>query len=78
LPHVYVNRVGVEDGLPFCGGSLAVDPDAQVLAEAGAEHEEVLTADIGPPLRRDPRTRYLEQLRGDLYATSAESVREEL
>jgi predicted amidohydrolase len=78
LPHVYVNRVGVEDGLPFCGGSLAVDPDAQVLAEAGAEDEEVLTADIGPPLRRDPRTRYLEQLRGDLYATSAESVREEL
>jgi predicted amidohydrolase len=78
LPHVYVNRVGVEDGLPFCGGSLAVDPDARVLAEAGAEGEEVLTADIGPPLRRDPRTRYLEQLRGDLYATGAESVREEL
>jgi hypothetical protein len=29
-------------------------------------------------MRRDPRTRYLEQLRGDLYTTSAESVREEL
>ena len=69
LPHVYVNRVGAEDGLPFCGGSLAVDPDARVLAEAGAEDEEVLTVDIGPPLRRDPRTRYLGQLRGDLYAT---------
>ncbi len=55
-----------------------MDPDAQVLAEAGAEDEEVLTADIGPPLRRDPRTRYLEQLRGNLYATSAESVRDEL
>jgi predicted amidohydrolase len=78
LPHVYVNRVGVEDGLSFCGGSLAVDPDARVLAEAGPEGEWVLAAGIGPPLRRDPRTRYLEQLRADLYATSAESVREEL
>lgn len=29
-------------------------------------------------IRSGERTRYLEQLRGDLYATGAESVREEL
>jgi predicted amidohydrolase len=67
LPHVYVNRVGEEDGLRFSGGSLALDPDARVLAEAGPEEERVVTAEIGPPGRRDPRTRYRELLRGELY-----------
>jgi predicted amidohydrolase len=78
LPHVYVNRVGEENGLTFCGGSLAIDPDARVLAEAGAEEERILHADVGPPLRRDPRTRYREQLRSELYANPAQAVREEL
>jgi (R)-amidase len=67
LPHVYVNRVGEEDGLTFSGGSLALDPDARVLAEAGPKEELVVTAEIGPPGRRDPRTRYRELLRRDLY-----------
>jgi predicted amidohydrolase len=67
LPHVYVNRVGEEDGLPFSGGSLALDPDARVLAAAGPEEERVVTAEIGPPGRRDPRTRYRELLRAELY-----------
>ncbi len=71
LPHVYVNRVGEEDGLPFCGGSLAVDPDARPLATAGAGDEQVFTVEVGPPVRRDPRTRYLEQLRGELYGARA-------
>jgi predicted amidohydrolase len=67
LPHVYVNRVGEEDGLTFSGGSLALDPDARVLAEAGPEEERLVTAEIGPPGRRDPRTRYRDLLRRDLY-----------
>jgi predicted amidohydrolase len=67
LPHVYVNRVGEEDGLPFSGGSLALDPDARVLAAAGPEKERIVTAEIGPPGRRDPRTRYRELLRDELY-----------
>jgi predicted amidohydrolase len=67
LPHVYVNRVGEEDGLAFSGGSLALDADARVLAEAGREEECVVTAEVGPPGRRDPRTRYRELLRRDLY-----------
>jgi predicted amidohydrolase len=67
LPHVYVNRVGEEDGLPFSGGSLALDPDARVLAAAGPEEERVVTAEIGPAGRRDPRTRYRDLLRSELY-----------
>jgi predicted amidohydrolase len=78
LPHVYVNRVGEEDGLSFCGGSLALDPDARVLAEAGPDAELVLHADLGSPLRRDPRTRYREQLRAELYADAVQAVGEEL
>lgn len=67
LPHVYVNRVGEQDGLAFNGGSLALDPDGRVLADAGVWEERVVSAEIGPPGRSDPRTRYLEQLREELY-----------
>ena len=67
LPHVYVNRVGEEDGLAFCGGSLALDPDARMLAEAGSDAEQVVSADLGRPGRRDPRTRYRALLRDSLY-----------
>jgi predicted amidohydrolase len=67
LPHVYVNRVGTEDGLVFCGGSLALDPDATVLAEAGPGEERLLSAELGEPGRRDARTRYREMLRDELY-----------
>jgi predicted amidohydrolase len=67
LPHVYVNRAGEEDGLVFCGGSLAVDPDARVLAEAGPSGEQVLSAELGAPGRRDERTHYRDLLRDELY-----------
>lgn len=67
LPHVYVNRVGEEDGLAFSGGSLALDPDGRVLAAAGPDEERIVTAEIGAAGRRDPRTRYRELLRRDLY-----------
>jgi predicted amidohydrolase len=68
LPHVYVNRVGEEDRVPFCGGSLALDPDAGVLAEAGSDEEVVLSADVGEPGRRDERTRYRDLMRDELYS----------
>ena len=71
LPHAYVNRVGEEGGLPFCGGSLAVDPEGGVLAAAGPDEEQVFVAELGEPGRRDPRTRYREQLREGLYAPAS-------
>lgn len=75
LAHVYVNRVGEEEGLGFSGGSLALDPDARVLAEAGPDAERVLDANVGAPGRRDARTRYREQLRPALYAEPARRER---
>ncbi len=67
LPHIYVNRVGSDAGAVFRGESLAVDPDARVLADLGSDDERVASADIGEPGRRDARTSYLDLLRDDLY-----------
>jgi predicted amidohydrolase len=46
VPHLYVNRVGSEEGFRFVGGSCAIDADGVVLAAAG-EAEEVLLAEVG-------------------------------
>lgn len=67
LPHVYVNRVGDQDGLSFGGHSTALDQTGRVLAEAGSKNERIVDAEIGDSGRGDPRTRYLELLREDLY-----------
>jgi predicted amidohydrolase len=39
------NRVGTEDAVTFCGGSMLIDPDGEVLAQAG-ETEEILMSEI--------------------------------
>jgi len=39
------NRVGIEDEMNFCGGSLVVDPDGTVIAQAD-DSEQILFADI--------------------------------
>jgi predicted amidohydrolase len=46
---VYValcNRVGVEGGVTFAGGSLIAGPDGSVLARAGDTDEAVITAEL--------------------------------
>jgi NAD+ synthase (glutamine-hydrolysing) len=46
---VYValcNRVGVEGGVTFAGGSLIAGPDGSVLARAGDADEAVITAEL--------------------------------
>ncbi len=43
-----VDRVGVEDGFRFIGLSSIVDPSGKFLAQASAEAEEMLFADIDP------------------------------
>jgi len=40
-----VNRVGVEDGLEFWGGSFVADPSGEVMVRAGAKDEEVIVAE---------------------------------
>ena len=50
-----VNRVGHEKpsgdgaGIEFWGSSFLADPFGVVLAEAGADREEILIADVDPP-----------------------------
>jgi predicted amidohydrolase len=71
VPHVYVNRIGVESGFGFVGGSLAVVPDGAVLAELGAGPvpvTRVVEVPVGVPL--DPRRYpdYLGERRPDVPA----------
>lgn len=43
-----VNRVGVESGFRFIGGSSIADPSGKVLARAGGDTEDLLLADVDP------------------------------
>lgn len=43
---IHANRVGVEDGLIFWGGSLAYGPDGELLAQADYLDEALLTVEL--------------------------------
>ncbi len=43
---VFANRIGVEDGLMFWGGSEIIDPSGNTVAKAGYHEEEHISADI--------------------------------
>ncbi len=63
---VHTNRVGFEDGFMFWGGTLAYDPDGELIAQAPPLEEALLVVDIDTghlhrtrarlPLLRDERT----------------------
>jgi predicted amidohydrolase len=56
--HIYyaaVNRVGEERGFRFIGQSRLIDCDANLLAEAGPDRAEIITADIDPEVARRKR-----------------------
>jgi predicted amidohydrolase len=42
---VAVAKGGVEDGFPMIAGSLIVNPDGEIVAEAKTEGDELLVAD---------------------------------
>ena len=54
---LYCNRVGIEDGLSFAGGSFIFGPDGNRLARAADLDEEMLVCDVDPRLIRDVRRR---------------------
>jgi predicted amidohydrolase len=70
---VFVNRVGIEDGLRFWGGSHVVNPNGEVLAKARYYDEDVvsLSLDLSDlektrpfiPTVRDLRTEVIDILR---------------
>lgn len=50
-----VNRVGDEEGQKFHGGSIVIDPDGEIIAEAGSENDEVLITEIDLDMIKETR-----------------------
>ncbi len=51
----FVNRVGVEDGVNFWGGSEVVTPSGETVARGAFFEEDLIIADIGPEQVRQAR-----------------------
>ena len=60
---VYANYCGADDAFEYCGLSVICGPGGEVLAQASAEREELLVADVPG---ESPAT-YLADRRPDLY-----------
>ena len=63
------NKVGREDEWEFGGQSLIIDPLGEVVAEAGADRDEVITAELDREAVFEARRRYpmFRDRRPDLY-----------
>jgi predicted amidohydrolase len=66
---IIVNRVGTDDGVTFCGGSLIIAPSGKVLAAASPDREELIQAEISEQVIADTRSRVtvFSHRRADLY-----------
>lgn len=66
---VLANRVGRDDGAPFCGSSAVIDPYGVVVAGASADREELVVAEVSSEVLEQVRTRMavLDHRRPDLY-----------
>jgi len=69
LPHLYVNRVGLESGHRFVGGTRAIAPDGSVVIEASDSYEELLVTGVGRS-EPTPSIDYLQHSRGELPVRS--------
>ncbi len=64
---VFANRVGIEDGQPFWGGSRIIDPTGAVLAQAGDGPETIQAElDLASLRRLREEVPILHELRPDL------------
>ena len=66
---VLANRVGRDDGAPFCGTSAVIDPSGVVVAAASADRAELIVADLSPEVLGNVRKRMpvLAHRRPELY-----------
>ena len=66
---IIANRVGVDDGVTLCGGSLILDPSGKVLASASSDREELIQAEIANEVIAEVRERVpaFSHRRADLY-----------
>jgi predicted amidohydrolase len=66
---IIANRVGTDDDVTFCGGSLIVDPSGKILAAASPDREELIHVEISEQVIADVRDRVhvFEHRRSELY-----------
>ena len=78
---ILANRVGRDDGVPFCGTSAVIDPYGVVVAAASADREELLVADLSLEVINTVRERMpvFAHRRQDLYekARAARQAKEQ-
>ncbi len=66
---IIANRVGTDDGVTLCGGSLIIDPSGKILASASGDREELIQAEISSESITETRKRVpaFTHRRDDLY-----------
>jgi predicted amidohydrolase len=66
---ILANRVGRDDGAPFCGTSAVIDPSGVVVAAASPDRAELIVADLSQEVLDTVRQRMpvLAHRREDLY-----------
>jgi omega-amidase len=66
---ILANRVGTDDGVPFCGTSVIVDPYGAILAAASVDREELIQAEISDDVIKSVRSRMavFDHRRPELY-----------
>ncbi len=66
---VVANRVGTDDGVKLCGGSMIIDPSGEILASASSDGEELIQAQISIESVADIRNRVpaFAHRRAELY-----------
>jgi predicted amidohydrolase len=64
------NRVGKDDGVPFCGSSAIIDAYGVVIAAASADREELIVGEVSEEVIASVRDRMgvFEHRRPDVYA----------
>ncbi len=69
---ILANRVGRDDGMPFCGSSVIIDPYGVVVAAASADREELVVADLSQEVINAVRERMpvFADRRKDIYEES--------
>jgi predicted amidohydrolase len=67
---IIANRVGTDDGVTLCGGSLIVDPSGKILASASSDCEELIAAEISADVIAQVRdlVRVFDHRRPELYS----------
>jgi len=66
---ILANRVGIDDGVTFCGTSAIIDPYGVIVAAASADREELIQAEISEDVINSVRSRMavFDHRRQDLY-----------